>query len=224
MSLAVIVQMRLDSSRLPAKALLPFGDGTLSDAVFARLSRIPADMRVLATDVDGARKLGPIAAAHGFETFTGPKEDVLARFAMAIGAFRPDRIVRATGDNPFVSPELATMLCAFAADESCDYAGYAGMPVGMGVECVDAEALLAADRESVDPYEREHVCPWLYRHPERWKVRRPRCPDEYSFPEGRVTVDLRSDYEDALRIAGSLGSDPDSLALVRYLRSRESDG
>jgi spore coat polysaccharide biosynthesis protein SpsF len=191
--IAVFLQARLDSTRLPRKALLPLADDTVIGHAMRSL-RGAADLSVLLTDEDSAEELRPQANAAGFDIFVGSKEDVLKRFADAARHYGPDRIIRATGDNPLVGSECARLICRMHADEGADYSGFRGLPLGTGVECVETEALLEADKLARSLYEREHVCPYLYRHPERFVVFRPKAPQEYRFPEGRVTLDTEDDY------------------------------
>jgi spore coat polysaccharide biosynthesis protein SpsF len=219
----IIVQMRLESSRLPRKALLPFGSTTIAGAVLRRLRRIPADAYILATDVTGAAAFGRLAQAHQFSVFAGPSDDVLARYIMALEAFGLDRVIRATGDNPFVSPSLAVALVD-QVDElekaqhiTIDYAGYLGMPLGMGVELVRSTALRNAGSDSSDAFEHEHVCPFLYRHPERFRIMQPQCPQSYYMPTGRVTIDTQEDYQWSLKMLADVGEDPEDARLLRRL-------
>jgi spore coat polysaccharide biosynthesis protein SpsF len=159
----------------------------------------------------------------------GPAEDVLARYCLAIRRFGIDLVVRATGDNPLVSQELASLLLERRAAHPSDYAGFLGMPLGMGVELVGAEALLRAEAEARGPEEREHVCPYLYGSPELFRVDRPDAPSEYRMSGASVTVDTVADYEAVLRIYGVLydGSPIPSAAVLGYLRDiapRKGDG
>jgi spore coat polysaccharide biosynthesis protein SpsF len=197
----IVLQVRIDSSRLPGKALLPLGGrgdsgtATLTARVMEALNLVPADSRILATDAASAGKLGPIATSRGFELLVGPKEDVLARFCLAARKYSLDRIIRATGDNPLVSYELAGLLAERHEKLGPDCSGYVGMPIGMGVEIVEAAALFAAERESDDPYDREHVTPFVRKRPDRFRVDSPEVPEDFRLPRGRVTVDTASDYE-----------------------------
>lgn len=196
----IILQARLDSSRLPGKALLPLADRTVIEHAMTALNGVPAGCRVLATDDAGARAFEPYARSCGFELFAGPKEDVLRRFSLAAEAFGASRIIRATGDNPLVSAALASRLLVAQEREGWDYGGFTGPPVGTGVEVVRAEALLEADRLAVEPYDREHVTPYLYHHPETYSVSLQRAPEEYCAPEMRVTLDTAEDYRSLQRI------------------------
>jgi spore coat polysaccharide biosynthesis protein SpsF len=122
---------------------------------------------------------------------------VLARFCIAIRQFNIDRIIRATADNPFVFADAAEALNREAVALNADYAGYAALPYGAGVESVNGEALLRAEREAEAPSEREHVCPYLYNHPDLFLLHRPLAPRPWQGPRSRVTVDTREDYEKA---------------------------
>jgi spore coat polysaccharide biosynthesis protein SpsF len=193
----LIVQARLDSSRLPEKSLLPLGGKPLIFRVMEALSGLPWETKVLACPEDCASSFAPLAAEAGYELLPGPKDDVLARYALGIRRFGADRVVRATGDNPFVFADAAAALEREAAALGADYAGYGGLPYGAGTESVDAVALLRAEKEAASPAEREHVCPYLYGHPEIFRLHRPLAPLSWQGPDIRLTVDTREDYEKA---------------------------
>jgi spore coat polysaccharide biosynthesis protein SpsF len=218
--IAVILQARLGSTRLPGKVLMPLGGATLIEQAMIRLSLVAADLRVLATDEKSAASLAPLAERRGFELVVGPEDDVLARYCVAIRRFKPDLVLRATGDNPLVSYELAELLVERRASNSSDYAGFLGMPTGMGVELVSAEALLRAEAEAREGREREHVCPYLYGHPELFRLDRPEAPTDYLLPGASVTVDTAADYEAVLKLYGALydGSPISDAAILRYLK------
>jgi spore coat polysaccharide biosynthesis protein SpsF len=207
----VVLQARLDSSRLPGKALLPLGGRPLLFRVMEALKRIRADAWVLASPEDSAASFGPLAEEAGFAFLTGPKDDVLGRYCLAIKRFGIDRVIRATGDNPFVFADAAEAINAEALALGAAYAGYSGLPYGAGVESVDAEALLRAEREAIAPAEREHVCPYLYNHPELFLLHRPLAPLRWQGPSLRLTVDTEGDYRRASAVYAALETEsPDS--------------
>lgn len=218
--IAVILQARLGSTRLPSKVLLPLGGSTLIEQAMIRLSLLDSGVRVLATDEGSASALSPLAERRGFELLVGPEDDVLARYCMALRRFEPELVIRATGDNPLVSYELASRLVERRATVPSDYAGFMGMPTGMGVELVAAEALLRAEAEAREAPEREHVCPYLYGHPELFRIDRPEAPPEYRLPGASVTVDRAEDYDAMLKLYGALfdGSPIPDARILKYLR------
>ena len=205
---ALILQGRLDSSRLPGKALLPLGDRPMIRGVMEALKQIPADCRILACPEDSLTAFTPLAAAAGFEIIGGPKFDVLRRFCQAIRHYAADWVIRATGDNPFVFTDAAAALNREAVKAGADYAGYGALPYGAGVEVLKARALLEAEEEAATDAEREHVCPFLYNHPERFLLHRPPAPLSWQGSEIRLTVDTPEDYARSQRLYDALGSVP----------------
>jgi spore coat polysaccharide biosynthesis protein SpsF len=184
--------------------MLPLGGKPLIFRVMEALKHIHADLFVLACAEDSYQTFEPLAKDAGFEILAGSKNDVLARYCDVIRKYNPDRIIRATGDNPFVFSDAANCLNEHAINLHADYAGYAFIPYGAGIESVKAEALLKAEREAKIPYEREHVCPYLYNHPELFSLHRPLPPLHWQHPEVAISVDTQNDYEKAERLYHAL--------------------
>jgi spore coat polysaccharide biosynthesis protein SpsF len=171
------------------------------------LRQVRSEQYILACPKDCVDTFAPLAQEAAFLLCAGSKEDVLSRYCDAIRLYHLDRIIRATGDNPFVFADAAFAINAQALDLGADYAGYSALPYGAGVESVAAEALLCAEREAVLASDREHVCPYLYRHPQRFLVHRPLAPVCWQAPHLRVTVDTAEDYTQAQKLYAALPSD-----------------
>ena len=201
---AVMLQARMDSSRLPGKAMLPLGKKPLLLRVMEALLKIPADKHILVCTEDSVKDFEPLAREAGFLLFAGPKEDVLARFCLAMQKYRIRHCIRATGDNPFVFADAATSINAQAKILGADYAGYSGIPIGAGVESVNAKALFRAETETSSPYDREHVCPYLYNNPQLFLLHRPLAPLHWQNPRITLTVDTQEDYEMAQALYATL--------------------
>jgi spore coat polysaccharide biosynthesis protein SpsF len=172
------------------------------------LSPLPCEAKVLACPEDSVSAFAPLAEEAGYELLPGPKEDVLARYALGVRRFGADMVVRATGDNPFVFADAAAALLREAAALGADYSGYSGLPYGAGTESVAAAALLRAEKEAALPPEREHVCPYLYGHPEMFRLHRPLAPVPWQGPALRLSVDTREDYEKARLLYDALSALP----------------
>ena len=194
---ALVLQARLDSTRLPDKSMLPLDGKPLIFRVMEAFRSFPCKEKILACAEDCVKAFAPLAEEAGFTLVPGPKEDVLARYCLAIRRCGAERIIRATGDNPFVFIDAAIALNREAIELGADYAGYSGLPTGAGVESVASGALLRAEREAGNPSEREHVCPYLYNHPEIFRLHRPLAPKRWQGPEFKITVDTKEDYERA---------------------------
>ena len=220
---AVFLQARVESRRLPGKALLPLAGKPVIAHAMESLIRIPADVHAILTDPVSASTFDDVAQASGFQIFEGEPDDVLKRFADAARHFEIDRYFRATGDNPLVSARLAEALERDHVRQAADFSGYLGLPLGTGVECVEASAILSADEESEDQYEREHASPFIYRRPERFRIVRPWAPEEALLPGAEVTLDTPADYQRLELIYEELydGAPIETSTLVEWFRARE---
>jgi spore coat polysaccharide biosynthesis protein SpsF len=171
------------------------------------LKTVPWERHILACPEDSLEAFAPLADRAGFALFGGAKEDVLSRYCGAIRHFGLERVIRATGDNPFVFADAAAALDREHQAGGACYAAYAGLPHGAGVEVLAAAALLKAEAEAESPAEREHVCPYLYGNPDRFLLHRPLAPRRWQGPSLRITVDTQEDYRKAVLlhegIAGS---------------------
>ena len=223
MKRGVFLQVRLNSSRLPRKALLPLAGQSVVEHAMDSLALVDAQVHAILTDAASADTLRPYADRSGFDVFVGSPDDVLSRYADAARRYAVNCYVRATGDNPLVSAKLANCLLDVHEEARADFSGFLGPPLGTGVEIVQAAALFEAEREAEDPYEREHVSPFIYRRPERYSVQRPWAPEEANLPEARVTLDTESDLALLRRIYDSLydGVPVETDRLVSWLRENE---
>lgn len=195
MKVSLFLQARLDSSRLPQKALRPLAGLPSLELSMADLLGC-ADTHVLACPAECLDIFAPLAQKRGFALFGGDKENVLNRFAGALQAFPADWVIRATADNSIVGVELAQSLLKRAIEENADYAIYKGPPRGSNVEIIKASALKTAAQEAQSPYDKEHVCPYLYAAAAkgRFKVLYEPAPQRWHAPDLRSTLDTPEDY------------------------------
>ncbi|RKX72838.1 MAG: hypothetical protein DRZ90_01750 [Spirochaetes bacterium] len=216
---SIFLQVRLDSSRLPRKALLKLSGLTSIEHAMRALDAVEADHRMLVTTRDSQAALRPLADKAGWGIFVGSKDDVLERYILAARETGARRLVRATGDNPLVSAAMANAALRLFEESGADFAGYRDMPLGAGVEIVKVSSLEEAYTEAADPYEREHVSPFLYRRPERYRIVVPPAPDGFRAPDARITLDTPEDYEFLKNLFTELytGSPLDLDVVIPYL-------
>ena len=222
----VFVQVRLGSVRLPGKALIPIEGRPAIEHVMRSLRRVPASVHALVTDASSEARLASHAARCGFRIFTGPEEHVLERYVLAARCFGVDEIVRATGDNPLVSWELARMAVRRRRRHAADFFAYDKAPLGTGVEVVRSAALERALVESTDPYDAEHVSPYLYRNPDRFCCVRLDAPAAYRCADALVTLDTADDFARIAAIMREIydGSPVPVIRLVRWLNAERAHG
>ena len=119
MTTGLAIFARLDSRRLPGKALMPIAGRPLLGHVIDRARRARRVDRVIVATTDRPVD-DPIAAfadGEGVSVFRGDAADVLGRAVACARAFRLATLVRISGDSPFIDPGLIDhMLEVHAAD------------------------------------------------------------------------------------------------------------
>lgn len=201
---AVIVQCRLSSTRLPGKALRKLGGESVLSWTLCAMKQIPAERYFVACDYDSEKALSEVAEQCGWEIFAGSRDDVLERFCLLVKTRFPEceLIVRATADNPFLFYEAAQKSLE-EFEQNCsdaDYFTFTGLPHGSGVEVFKAASLLRAAALTDSPYDHEHVGPSLYNHPEEFKAVFKTADEAFFAPGLRTTIDTFSDFKRAQHI------------------------
>lgn len=192
----LFLQVRLNSIRMPGKALLDLSGKPLITHVMNRLMVVPADVRAIVTSEESASILTPIAIAAGWEVFVGHSQNVLKRYVDAALYYDIDTVIRATGDNPLSSSEIAIQTIGLFHKTNADLAHLEPVPYGSGVEVVKRSALEKALFSTKIPYDLEHVTPFIYKNPGMFKIVTERYHnDEAARSDVRITVDTREDYE-----------------------------
>ena len=200
---AVVVQARLNSSRLPRKALKPLCGKPLLAYTLDAMRQIPAERYILACDHASAAEFQPIAEQFHYTVISGSETDVLGRFCSVIRQFesslRPiTTIIRATADNPFLFTEAAeASIKRFVELEEPDYFTFTGLPHGSGIEILKAKSLLTAEQLTNDAYDHEHVGPALYRYTDTFICVKETAPLHWYAPHLRTTVDTQEDFNRA---------------------------
>jgi spore coat polysaccharide biosynthesis protein SpsF (cytidylyltransferase family)/aryl-alcohol dehydrogenase-like predicted oxidoreductase len=225
----VVVQARLSSTRLPAKALLPIAG--LPSVVLCTLRAANSGLPVLlATSIEPSDDaIVRVAAEHGIRCHRGAHDDVLTRFATATDHLPAgSTIVRLTADNVLPDGNFVEDLIRQYQASGAGYLGTAspqdGLPYGMSGEVFSIEALRRAREHATSASDREHVTPWI-RRTER-AVRAKFASVRPYWSRLRCTMDTIEDYS-ALCAAFDDKEDPilrDWIALVERLADRSVCG
>jgi spore coat polysaccharide biosynthesis protein SpsF len=202
-----VLQARVSSSRLPGKVLKPILGRPMILRQIERLRRASTlDKLVLATSVDPSDDgLADLMSAEGVEVVRGPLDDVLARFTLAAKPYKPEWIVRLTGDCPLADPEIVDRVVRETIAAGADYGSNVIAPTfpdGLDVEVVRADVLGRVAAENRTQAEREHVTLAIHSHPERFHLHSVRNDTDLSSL--RWTVDETTDFALVERIYQAL--------------------
>ena len=123
-SVLAIVQARMNSTRFPGKVMKEVGGKHLIEILLNRLSKSQKiDKLILATSKSNQDD----ALAHyvdklGYEVYRGSEDDVLDRYYQAAKIFKPEIVVRITGDCPLIDPVLVDSIIDKFEVYGADYA------------------------------------------------------------------------------------------------------
>ncbi len=218
---AVVLQARVGSARLPGKVLAHVGGRTILDHCVLRLSVSGLPVIVATTTRPEDNAVEAEARAIGAEVFRGDEHDVLSRFIAAARAFDLTEVVRATADNPLVDGEGVMRVVEFRRRVNADHVMERGLPVGMAVEAVAVDALSRANAWVTDPYDREHVTSFI-RRDARFRVFWATVPAGIRRPSLRLTVDTPADLELVRAVVQRLGSAQAVAPIARVIAAADS--
>ena len=187
----IISQVRMGSTRLPGKVLLPAAGRPLLDYHVARLAQSGLPLYLATTTEPADDALAAYAEAHGLPYHRGSETDVLARYLADADPleFRSNSIIRS-------------------------------FPRGLDFEIFSVQMLAEAHERATSPFEREHVTPYFKTSPatagrlrnvdEVWPGG--------DFSRFRITLDTPQDYEVLRRLIEDHQADqlavPELLALL----------
>lgn len=202
MKIAVVVQARMGSSRLPKKIGLPLSGAPLLVRMIERVRAATTPFEiVVATTTDPAddivRELGREAGVH---VTSGHPTDLIARHLQAAREIGADVVVKIPSDCPLIDPAVIDrVLSAYGDGTRADFVSNlhpATYPDGNDVEVFSTELLDRADREAIRPLEREHTTPFFWENPDRFRLANVIWESGRDLSMShRFTIDYPEDYE-----------------------------
>ena len=227
MTVAVILQARCSSTRLPGKVLkLLHGRSVLSHIV-ERVKQCDLIDRLIVATTDRAVDIPIIDECRriGVDTFCGSEDDVLARYYGASRCYPTDAIVRLTADNLFTDMESLRFLIEDFSRSRYDYMKTNRfLPLGTGAEIFSFAAIESAFYRAMKPEEREHVTPHFYRNPQIFSVAESCfCSVEKDYSVMRLTLDTPEDWDLCRALFDAIYHDeniPSTREIIDYLKTR----
>lgn len=226
MKRVAILQARLDSSRYPGKVLAELKGKPVLEHIIDRL-KAASEVDEICVAIPSEHKEDSLAdalAKMDVTTVRGHASDVLARYIQAAYETKADIIIRATGDNPLVSPEVIDQqVRTLQAEADLDYVITDGMSVGITTETFTLKTLEKLDFLAKHPDHREHVTLYLRRNPGPFVMRRLDPPEHLAKSNYRLTFDTEEDYRVLSAIYDKLYNGKDIIKLTDVFKLLEED-
>jgi spore coat polysaccharide biosynthesis protein SpsF len=218
----------MTSKRLPGKVMLPLAGKPALERMIERVRRAKSvEEVVVATTVNPDDDvIEELANRMGVKVHRGSEDDVLARVLEAAKSVGAELIVELTADCPLMDWRLIDRGVDEFLKSGADYASNTirrCYPDGFDVQVFPVSVLERVSGLTQDPIDRVHVSLYIYHHPETFKLHHwdPDAAD-LLWPELRVTLDERADYELLDRVFSALlgtKEDFDAHDVVAYLRA-----
>jgi spore coat polysaccharide biosynthesis protein SpsF len=203
----IIVEVRMRSTRLPEKVLLPAGGKPLLQHMIERVRKIPeATSVIMATTRNEADdRLVELAEQWGVDCYRGDEDDVLSRVIETAEHFGTDIIVEITGDNPLVDPDLSSDVIRAYLDREGDIdyvANDAGptypvgtFPIGVNTRVFSTVFLKAVGELTDDLVDREHVVNYVMKRMHEFRIFNIAADGVFRRNDLRWTLDTPDDYQ-----------------------------
>lgn len=222
MKIAVIIEARMTSTRLPGKVLRPVNGKPLLDIMIDRLSQMRfCDEIVVATTTNADDDpIIELAQKRGVCFYRGSEEDVLDRVLQAALSHQVDVIVETTADCPVIDPEISDQVVSMLLKGRTDFASNCvpiSYPRGMDTKAFSTKILKEVSNLTNDPTDREHVSYYIYNHPERYQLATLSAPAFLTRPDLRLTVDTLEDFRLIEQILLNLGTEKPQFSLHEIL-------
>ena len=204
LTLGVVIQARMGSTRLPGKVLRPIGGEPLLGHVTGRLQglRHRASVVVATTTAPADDPVSRWCESRQVQCFRGSELDVLDRYYRCALRFGLDPVVRLTADNPFTDiEELDRLIDQHVAEDNDLTHSFAALPVGVGAEVIAFRALERSHKEGTAGHHREHVDEYILENPGTFRIGKLEVAAAKRHPEVRLTVDTEEDYRRACYVA-----------------------
>jgi len=193
-----IVQSRLNSSRLPGKALLPLGYSTILGLCVKRVcSANLVSKTFVSTSLDRSdNKIVEFCKNNKINSFRGPLEDVGKRLVDTALSCRQERFIRICGDSPFIDPSIIDEEISISKTSDFDLVTNVfprSFPKGQSVEVIRTKTMLQICSKKRTKAEKEHATSYFYNNYKDYRI----C----SFNSGadqansRQCIDEDKDYE-----------------------------
>ena len=222
MKIAVFIPVRLDSTRLPRKALLDIEGKPAIVHLIERLKLAsrPQEIVLCTTTQSTDDALVEVAESCKIRLCRGSKEDLLKRYRQAVEENGVDLIVNVDGDDILIDPEQVDQVAESLLATGADIVKCEGLPFGAAPLGVRAEALLSVVGSKPDD---DTATGWsrFFTDSGEFKIETLVIDDpELRHPEIRMTLDYEEDYQFFRAVFRELGQPVRLRDAIRLILSR----
>ena len=215
------ISARIDSSRLPQKALLSIRGKKVLEHIIDRAKLVKkADLVVLCTSWRPKDQvLADLAKEQGIKCFRGPLGNMLVRWLGAAEKFGVDYFVTFDGDDLFCEPELMDLALVQIVREKIDFAKIpVNLICGASAYAVSRQALKKVCQ--MDHSKSLEMHRWLTTAmPVLFKIKELRVKNPIFFNKKiRLTLDYQEDLDFFRKIFEEFNTDINNISLEKIVK------
>lgn len=193
------IQARMGSSRLPGKSLFKLGNETVIERCYksATYHNIFSNVVVLTSKDSADDELSNYLEVKKIPYHRGSLNNVLSRFVDIVNKTKATNIMRLTGDNPLIDPNIIRDVLQQHLKNEAEYTSNIidrNLPRGNDVECIKSELLIKINKKNLTDDEREHVTLYIRKNLEDYYCFEFKSKLKIRFPNVRLTLDYYEDY------------------------------
>ncbi|HKC67136.1 MAG TPA: glycosyltransferase family protein [Bacteroidia bacterium] len=203
MKILTVIQARINSTRLPAKVMLPLAEKPLLVRMVERVKNAALSGTVIvATTTDAAdNKIEELCHAENIFCYRGHPIDLLDRHYQAAVYYQADLVLKIPSDCPLIDAKIIDKAIGFYMDNIGEYDFVSNLhptsyPDGNDVELMTFSAIEKAWKNATKKFEREHTTPYIWENPSEFRIGSVlwEMGKDYSKTH-RWTIDYPEDYE-----------------------------
>ena len=196
-SVAIVLQARHKSTRLPNKVMKDLGGRPLLHFLLERLKKCKKidEIFIATTSNQEDNSIEDLANSLDCKTVRGSENDVLSRFFSVTKKTKANIFVRITGDCPLIDPEMLDDAIDLFKKNSYDYLSNCNPPTfpdGLDIEIFSRDVLISTEIHASSKFEREHVTPWIKNNN---SLKKYNIVSKINYSDFRWTVDEAEDLE-----------------------------
>jgi len=197
--ISIIVEARMNSTRLPGKVLKNIIGKTVIELLLNRLKSIKKiDKIIIATTKNSKDDLiEEFANKKKFHVYRGDENNVMQRVMKAAEYYNTDIIVSITGDCPLIDPEIVDQAINLYKNNKAKYVSNCHIrsyPDGMDVQVYSLNTLKKSYTMTKSLLDREHVTLHIRKNPNIFPALHLIAPRSLFWPNLGLTLDDKLDF------------------------------
>ena len=174
MKIAILIQARYNSKRLPGKVCLKILDKELLLHVYNNCKKSCLKKIYVITSKNKSDKpIIDLCKKNKIKYFKGSLTNVYLRYLQAIKKFKLDGFVRITGDSPLVNYKIIDKAIKKFSKKKPDIITNVlprSFPIGQSVEVIDSKIFINNYKNILKKDEKEHITKYFYKNKKDFKI------------------------------------------------------